>query len=113
MLTFAASSGGELREGYAPGHFVDAWSKLAGAEANTGPVVQGRGTQDMKCVCVQYIEAIHRLQQRAGGWTPVRTVYLTYVPDEEIGGKDGINKVTAQKTGGCAQDSAWFSLPAG
>merc|ERR1712166_417189 len=49
--------------------------------------------QDMKCVCVQYIEAIHRLQQQEGGWTPVRTVYLTYVPDEEIGGKDGINKL--------------------
>ena len=34
-----------------------------------------------------------RLQQQEGGWKPLRTVYLTYVPDEEIGGKDGINKV--------------------
>eukprot|EP00937_MAST-01D_sp_MAST-1D-sp2_P003011 g3011.t1 len=50
--------------------------------------IYGRGTQDMKSVCVQYLEAIDRLQAR--GIRPARNVWLTYVPDEEIGGVDGM-----------------------
>jgi aminoacylase len=50
--------------------------------------IYGRGTQDMKSVCVQYLEAIGRL--KASGLAPVRTLYLTYVPDEEIGGTEGM-----------------------
>ncbi|GAX26615.1 aminoacylase [Fistulifera solaris] len=48
------------------------------------PVIYGRGTQDMKCVCIQYIEAVAHL--KAEGFQPARDVYLTFVPDEEIGG---------------------------
>lgn len=47
-----------------------------------------RGTQDMKCVCMQYVEAIGRL--KASGVEFTRTVHLTYVPDEEVGGGDGL-----------------------
>jgi aminoacylase len=36
---------------------------------------------------MQYLEAIRRL--RASGFQPVRDVYLSFVPDEEIGGHDG------------------------
>ena len=50
--------------------------------------VYGRGTQDMKCVTIQQMEALSRLVAR--GWTPVRTVILSVVPDEEIGGVDGM-----------------------
>lgn len=50
----------------------------------------GRGTQDMKCVCIQYVEAIRRL--KATGYCPKRTVVLTFVPDEETGGVDGMEK---------------------
>jgi aminoacylase len=50
--------------------------------------IYGRGTQDMKSVCVQYLEAIGQL--KASGFAPLRTLYLTYVPDEEIGGTDGM-----------------------
>jgi len=46
--------------------------------------IYGRGSQDMKCVCAQYIVAISRLIK--GGFVPKRTIYLTFVPDEEIGG---------------------------
>jgi len=46
--------------------------------------IYGRGSQDMKCVCIQYIAAISRL--RANGFQPMRTIYLTFVPDEEVGG---------------------------
>ncbi|KAJ4715811.1 aminoacylase-1 [Melia azedarach] len=49
-----------------------------------------RGSQDMKCVGMQYLEAIRRL--KASGFQPVRTVYLSFVPDEEIGGHDGAKK---------------------
>ncbi|XP_074286327.1 uncharacterized protein LOC141611638 isoform X2 [Silene latifolia] len=46
-----------------------------------------RGSQDMKCVGMQYLEAIRNL--KSTGFEPIRTIYLSYVPDEEIGGRDG------------------------
>ncbi|KAJ1560467.1 adenylate cyclase, partial [Cladochytrium tenue] len=51
--------------------------------------IYGRGAQDMKSVCIQYVEAIHRLQ--ASGFVPKRNVHLLYVPDEEIGGAQGMS----------------------
>ncbi|KAL8478235.1 hypothetical protein ACS0TY_030219 [Phlomoides rotata] len=45
---------------------------------------------DMKCVGLQYLEAIRKLQ--APGFRPLRTVYLSFLPDEEIGGHDGVEK---------------------
>ncbi|KAG2239500.1 hypothetical protein Bca52824_091746 [Brassica carinata] len=52
--------------------------------------IYARGSQDMKCVGMQYIEAIRKLQ--ASGFHPIRSVYLSFVPDEEIGGHDGAEK---------------------
>ncbi|XP_026315324.1 aminoacylase-1-like isoform X2 [Hyposmocoma kahamanoa] len=49
-----------------------------------------RGSQDMKCVGMQYLEAIRKLKQR--GVQLQRTVYICFVPDEEIGGHDGMKK---------------------
>ncbi|GMH02891.1 hypothetical protein Nepgr_004730 [Nepenthes gracilis] len=49
--------------------------------------IYARGTQDMKSVGLQYLEAIRKLQKF--GFEPTRTVYLSFVPDEEIGGHDG------------------------
>jgi aminoacylase len=54
--------------------------------------IYGRGTQDMKCVAIQYVEAIrkimqlHQQQQAADSFQPQRNVVLTFVPDEEVGG---------------------------
>ncbi|KAL7511681.1 hypothetical protein ACHAXN_008659 [Cyclotella atomus] len=48
--------------------------------------VYGRGAQDMKCVCVQYIEAIRKLHCIHPEFRPQRTIHLTFVPDEEVGG---------------------------
>jgi len=50
--------------------------------------IQGRGTQDMKSVCVQYLLAVEALITEKVQLR--RTVHLTYVPDEEIGGTDGM-----------------------
>lgn len=44
----------------------------------------------MKCVGQQYLEAIRRL--KSSGFQPLRTVYLSFVSDEEIGGHDGAEK---------------------
>lgn len=42
----------------------------------------------MKCVCMQYMEAIGRLikgVQQGSLQAPLRTIHLSYLPDEEIG----------------------------
>jgi len=52
--------------------------------------IYGRGTQDMKCVGIQHLEAVRRLKE-AGKKFP-RTIHLTFVPDEEVGGHDGMQK---------------------
>ncbi|XP_047530872.1 aminoacylase-1-like [Vanessa atalanta] len=51
-------------------------------------VIYARGVQDMKSVGIQYIEAIRRLKNN--GIKLKRTVHLSFVPDEEIGGAEGL-----------------------
>mmetsp|Transcript_26745 Transcript_26745/g.74772 ORF Transcript_26745/g.74772 Transcript_26745/m.74772 type:complete len:439 (+) Transcript_26745:64-1380(+) len=63
-------------------------------ERDTGRIY-ARGTQDMKCVCMQHLLSIRRLIRE--GHTPKRTIHLTFVPDEEIGGKDGMKAFTLTK----------------
>jgi aminoacylase len=58
-----------------------------GAELHDGRIY-GRGTQDMKSVGIQYIEAVGRLVR--AGTRLRRTVHLCFVPDEELGGKRGM-----------------------
>uniref|UniRef100_A0A0E0CEP8 N-acyl-aliphatic-L-amino acid amidohydrolase n=1 Tax=Oryza meridionalis TaxID=40149 RepID=A0A0E0CEP8_9ORYZ len=53
------------------------------------------GCLDMKCVGMQYLEAIRRL--RSAGFIPDRNIYLTFVPDEEIGGHEGIEAFVSSK----------------
>ncbi|CAL5037435.1 unnamed protein product [Urochloa decumbens] len=55
-------------------------------DAATGRIY-ARGAQDDKCLPVQYLEAIRGL--RAAEFEPARTVHISLVPDEEIGGADG------------------------
>lgn len=68
---------------------------FAAVKDETHGRIYGRGTQDMKCVCVQYLVAISRL--RRSGYVPTRTIHLSFVPDEEIGGADGINLLLASE----------------
>lgn len=49
-----------------------------------------RGSQDMKCVGIQYLEAIRKL--KAAKVQLKRTLHISFVPDEEIGGHDGMMK---------------------
>lgn len=50
--------------------------------------IYARGAQDMKCVGIQYLEAVRRL--KAEGHRFPRTIHMTFVPDEEIGGHQGM-----------------------
>lgn len=59
-----------------------------GAVVNDAGEIVARGTQDMKCVCIQYVVALLRLM--AGGRRFRRTIHLTFVPDEEVSGRDGM-----------------------
>uniref|UniRef100_A0A8C5YL31 N-acyl-aliphatic-L-amino acid amidohydrolase n=1 Tax=Marmota marmota marmota TaxID=9994 RepID=A0A8C5YL31_MARMA len=50
--------------------------------------IYARGTQDMKSVSIQYLEAVRRL--KVEGHRFPRTIHMTFVPDEEIGGHKGM-----------------------
>ncbi|KAM9814171.1 aminoacylase-1-like [Neosynchiropus ocellatus] len=62
----------------------DAFSAFKDAEGN----IYARGAQDMKCVTIQYIQAVRRL--KAEGRRLLRSVHLLFVPDEEVGGHKGM-----------------------
>lgn len=62
----------------------DAFAAVKDAEGN----IYARGTQDMKCVTIQYIQAIRRLKAEGKKFT--RTIHLMFVPDEEVGGHKGM-----------------------
>jgi aminoacylase len=47
----------------------------------------GRGTQDMKICLAAYIEALRVL---GPDYLPPRSIHLLFLPDEEIGGEDGM-----------------------
>lgn len=60
-----------------------------GAEMDESGNIYARGSQDMKCVGIQYLEAVRKLKSE--GCALERTVHLSFVPDEEIGGHDGMS----------------------
>eukprot|EP00531_Pseudo-nitzschia_arenysensis_P007307 CAMPEP_0116121708 /NCGR_PEP_ID=MMETSP0329-20121206/3838_1 /TAXON_ID=697910 /ORGANISM="Pseudo-nitzschia arenysensis, Strain B593" /LENGTH=447 /DNA_ID=CAMNT_0003615533 /DNA_START=139 /DNA_END=1482 /DNA_ORIENTATION=- len=65
---------------------LEAWTVDPFGAIRKDDKIYGRGTQDMKCVCMQYIEAVRTLHAANPEWQPERDIYLTFVPDEEIGG---------------------------
>ncbi|XP_060530070.1 aminoacylase-1 isoform X2 [Cylas formicarius] len=71
--------------------FEDKWKyKPFSADIDDEGNIYARGTQDMKSVGIQYLEAIRRLKLE--GVQLKRTVHVSFVPDEEIGGVDGMKK---------------------
>lgn len=61
-----------------------------GAEIDEEGRIYARGSQGMKSVGMQYLEAIRKLV--ASEFKPVRSVYVSFVPDEELGGADGVGR---------------------
>ncbi|KAI5749309.1 hypothetical protein M8J76_006326 [Diaphorina citri] len=60
-----------------------------GAEKDENGNIYARGAQDMKCVGIQYLETIRRYI--AEGKKFKRTIHVSFVPDEEIGGSQGMS----------------------
>jgi len=75
----------------------DKWahSPFAAVRTSDGRIF-ARGAQDDKCIGVQYLEAIRNLRE-VQKFKPIRTVHVSYVPDEEIGGHDGAAKFFPSK----------------
>ncbi|XP_004925487.1 aminoacylase isoform X1 [Bombyx mori] len=70
--------------------FENSWKHPPFAAEIEDNVIYARGVQDMKSVGIQYIEAVRRLKET--GVKLKRTVHLSFVPDEEIGGDTGMGK---------------------
>lgn len=72
---------------------AERWDKLPAGETpfsaweDKDGKIYARGAQDMKCVGAQYLCALKRIKQPL-----LRTVHTIWVPDEEIGGEDGMKK---------------------
>ncbi|KAJ1569471.1 adenylate cyclase, partial [Nowakowskiella sp. JEL0078] len=79
-----------------------------GAEKINGKIY-ARGSQDMKCVGMQQVEAVRLLKKQ--GKTPLRTIHISFVPDEEIGGADGMHKFI--ETADFAKLNVGFALDEG
>lgn len=76
--------------------FEDMWThKPFEAEIDEKNNIYARGTQDMKSIGIQYLEAVRRLKQQ--GVSLKRTLHISFVPDEEIGGIDGLQKFVQTK----------------
>ncbi|KAI4470844.1 aminoacylase-1 [Holotrichia oblita] len=71
--------------------YEDKWThKPFDADMDDEGNIYARGSQDMKNVGIQYLEAIKRLKGLSVKLK--RTIHVTFVPDEEIGGEDGMGK---------------------
>lgn len=69
--------------------FEEYWThKPFDAEIDEEGKIFARGAQDMKCVGMQYLGAIRKL--KANKVQLNRTIHVTFVPDEEIFGPDGM-----------------------
>lgn len=69
--------------------FADKWTYPPfSAHMDEQGNIYARGSQDMKCVGIQYLEAIRRM--KLNGQRFKRTIHISFVPDEEIGGVLGM-----------------------
>lgn len=70
--------------------FPDKWKHSPfGAEMDDDGKIFARGSQDMKSVGIQYLAAVRALK-RDGVQKLKRTIHITFVPDEEVGGVLGM-----------------------
>ncbi|KAF6037140.1 hypothetical protein EB796_004548 [Bugula neritina] len=69
--------------------FPDSWKyePFSATKTENGDIY-ARGSQDMKCVGIQHLESLRELNEQ--GVKLLRTVHVSFVPDEEIGGVLGM-----------------------
>ncbi|XP_026732407.1 aminoacylase-1A-like isoform X2 [Trichoplusia ni] len=72
-----------------PAAMSDGWTyDPFSGHLDTNGDIYGRGTQDMKSVSIQYYMALRRL--KANNIPLLRNVYMTLMPDEELGAENGM-----------------------
>lgn len=72
--------------------FPDSWTRPPfAAEMDADGKIFARGSQDMKCVGIQYLAAVRALKQD-GVKQFKRSIHIVFVPDEEVGGFLGMVK---------------------
>ncbi len=78
--------------------FEDRWTfPPFGAEIDDEGKIYARGTQDVKCLGTQYLAAIRALK-KDGINQLKRTIHVTFVPDEEVGGALGMKAFVETET---------------
>lgn len=76
--------------------YAEMWThEPFGAEEDDVGNIYARGSQDMKCVAIQYLEAVHRL--KLSGYQPKRSVHMCFTPDEETG-SEGMRRFVESET---------------
>ncbi|KAG0311464.1 adenylate cyclase [Linnemannia gamsii] len=75
--------------------FPEMWTQEPMAANKVDGFIYARGSQDMKCVGMSYLEVLRRYRKE--GKKPLRTIHLTWVPGksplfhlEEVGGVEGM-----------------------
>ncbi|KAJ3362436.1 adenylate cyclase [Allomyces javanicus] len=97
ILTWRGTHGKSLKSLVLNSHidvvpvFREFWTQDPFAADKVNGRIYARGAQDMKCVGIQYLEAIRVLKLQRG-YQPKRDIHVMFVPDEEIGGHDGMEK---------------------
>lgn len=70
--------------------FEERWTRAPfGAEIDDQGKIYARGSQDTKCLGTMFLAAIRALK-RDGINQLKRTIHVTFVPDEEVGGALGM-----------------------
>ncbi|KAL9229126.1 hypothetical protein vseg_004628 [Gypsophila vaccaria] len=57
------------------------------ASLSSSGLIFARGAQDDKSISIQYLESIRNLRSKR--FQPIRTVHVSFVPEEEVGGAEG------------------------
>ncbi|KAK3823836.1 MAG: hypothetical protein JOS17DRAFT_818963 [Linnemannia elongata] len=68
--------------------FPEMWTQDPMGANKVDGFIYARGSQDMKCVGISYLEVLRRYRKE--GKKPLRTIHLTWVPEEEVGGVEGM-----------------------
>jgi aminoacylase len=90
--------------------FEEFWThKPFAADIDDDGKIFARGSQDMKCVGMQFLAAVRFFKRN--GVQFKRTLHLTFVPEEEIGGVDGMREFVHMD--GFKSLNAGFSLDEG
>ncbi|PHT93715.1 hypothetical protein T459_01597 [Capsicum annuum] len=76
---------------------LDKWTHLSFPTRMTSNGKIFARVQDDKCIGMHYLEAIKVIQNFDPNFVPLRNVQIVYVPDEEVGGFDGMKKFVELK----------------